>query len=63
MIKPQYVRDICDVYTAMYNSPGDEKPLVLQEEALDVEETPTWKKLLHGAAKKQNRKQPNMPHM
>ena len=58
MIKPQYVRDISDVYTKMYNHPGEEKPLVLQEKALDVEETPNWKKILRGAALKQNRKQP-----
>jgi len=58
MIKPQYVRDISDVYTKMYNHPGEEKPLVLQEKAPDVEETPSWKKILRGAAKKQNRKEP-----
>ena len=63
MIKPQYVRDICDVYTAMYNSPGDEKPLVLQEEALDVEKTPTWKKVLQRETKKQNRKPPYVTHV
>ena len=61
MIKPQYVRDISDVYTKMYNHPGEEKPLVLQEKSPDVEdveETPSWKKILRGAAKKQNRKEP-----
>jgi len=58
MIKPQYVRDISDVYTKMYNHPGEERPLVLQEKALDVKETPKWKKILRGAALEQNRKEP-----
>ncbi len=58
MIKPQYVRDISDVYTKMYNHPGEEKPLVLQEKALDVKDTPKWKKILRGAALEQNRKEP-----
>ena len=58
MPAPQYVNEISDVYAEMYTPTGNEKPLMLQEKALDVEETPPWKKLLRHAAKKQNRKQP-----
>lgn len=63
MIKPQYVRAISDIYTEMYFPPGDEKPLVLQEESLDVEETPDWKKVLQRETKKQNRKPPYAAHV
>ena len=52
------VRNLSDIYTKMYNHPGDEKPLSVQEESIDVEETPKWQQLLRNGLKKENRKRP-----
>ncbi len=60
MTDPRYVKSIANIYTKMYNHPGEEKPLVVQEDVSDVEELPKWKRLLRDAAKSESRKRP--PH-
>ena len=62
MTGPQYVNDLSDVYTRMYNHPGDERPLNERFEPSrhtnrEVEEDgdPNWKKVLRKHAKKQKR--------
>jgi hypothetical protein len=63
MTDPQYVTSLADIYTKMYNHPGNEKPLSVQEESVDVEETPKWKRILQDELKKENRKRPpHAPH-
>ena len=63
MTDPQYVTSLADIYTKMYNHPGNEKPLSVQEESVDVEETPKWKRILRDELKKENRKRPpHAPH-
>ena len=60
MTDPRYVKSIANIYTKMYNHPGEEKSLVVQESVSDVEELPKWKRLLRDAAKSESRKRP--PH-
>ena len=60
MTDPQYVNTLSDIYTSMYNHPGEEKPLVVQEGVSDVEKVPRWKQVLRDAAKDANRRRP--PH-
>tara|TARA_R100000988_G_scaffold98173_1_gene66132 strand:- start:411 stop:746 length:336 start_codon:yes stop_codon:yes gene_type:complete len=64
MTDPQYVTSLADIYTKMYNHPGEEKPLVVQEGVSDMEEVPRWKQLLRDAAKGEGRKgPPYAPHV
>jgi len=64
MTDPQYVNTLADIYTSMYNHPGEEKPLVVQEGVSDVEKVPRWKQLLRDAAKNESRKRPpHAPHL
>ena len=64
MTDPQYVKTLSDIYTSMYNHPGEEKPLVVQEGVSDVEKVPRWKQILRDAAKDANRKRPpHAPHL
>jgi len=65
MTGPQYVNDLSDVYTRMYNHPGNERPLNERFEPSDQtnreveeDEDPNWKKLLRKHAKKQQRHMP-----
>ena len=37
MTDPKYVKTLSDIYTSMYNHPGEEKPLSVQKESVDVE--------------------------
>jgi len=63
MTDPQYVNTLSDIYTSMYNHPGEEKPLVVQEGVSDVEKVPRWKQVLRNAAKSEGRKRPpHAPH-
>ena len=56
-------KTLSDIYTDMYNPPGTEKPLVVQEGVSDVEEVPRWKRLLRDASKSESRKRPHYaPH-
>ena len=54
MTDPRYVRSLSDIYTKMYNHPGEEKPLIVE----DVEDVPKWKRLLRNGLKEENRKKP-----
>ena len=64
MTDPQYVNTLSDIYTSMYNHPGEEKPLVVQEGVSDVEKVPRWKQVLRDAAKNESRKRPpHAPHL
>ena len=64
MTDPQYVNTLADIYTSMYNHPGEEKPLVVQEGVSDVEKVPRWEQLLRDAAKNESRKRPpHTPHL
>ena len=60
MTDPRYVNALSDIYTSMYNHPGNEKPLSVQEESVDVEKVPRWKQILRDEAKRKNRRRP--PH-
>jgi len=62
MTRPQYVSDLSDVYTRMYNHPGHERPLNERFEPsrhtnreVEEDEDPNWKKVLRKHAKKQKR--------
>jgi len=62
MTGPQYVNDLSDVYTRMYNHPGHERPLNERFEPsrhtnreVEEDEDPNWKKVLRKHAKKQKR--------
>ena len=62
MTRPQYVRDISDVYIEMYNPPGNERPLTEKQMNNDEHDydIPEWKRLLYKHAQKEDRKRP--PH-
>jgi len=51
-------KTLSDIYTDMYNPPGTEKPLVVQEGVSDVEKTPNWEKILQDTRRDENRKRP-----
>ena len=62
MTSPQYVNDLSDVYTRMYNPPCHERPLNERFEPshhtnreVEEDEDPNWKKVLRKHAKKQKR--------
>ena len=62
MTGPQYVNDLSDVYTRMYNHPGHERPLNERFEPsrhtnreVEEDKDPNWKKVLQKHAKKQKR--------
>ena len=56
-------KTLSDIYTSMYNPPGTEKPLVVQEDVSDVEEVPRWQQILRDEEKSESRKRPhNAPH-
>ena len=62
MTGPQYVNDLSDLYTRMYNHPGHERPLNERFEPsrhpnreVEEDEDPPWKKLLQKYAKKGER--------
>ena len=64
MTDPRYVNALSDIYTSMYNHPGEEKPLVVQEGVSDVEKVPRWQKLLRAAVEDESRKRPpHAPHL
>ena len=49
MTNPQYVNNLSDIYTEMYNPSGKEKPLV-EKHSSDEEhdyDIPKWKRLLN----------------
>ena len=54
MTDPRYVRSLSDIYTKMYNHPGEERPLIGE----NVEDVPKWKRLLRNGLKEENRKKP-----
>jgi len=62
MTRPQYVRDLSDVYTEMYYPSGNERPLTEKQMNNDEHDydIPEWKRLLHKHAQKEERKRP--PH-
>jgi len=58
MTDPKYVKTLSDIYTSMYNHPGEEKPLSVQKESVDVEKTPNWKQVLRDTDERENLKRP-----
>jgi hypothetical protein len=55
MTRPQYVTDLSNVYTDMYNPPGKERPL-MEKHSCDEEhdyDIPKWKRLLNQHAKEE----------
>ena len=62
MTRPQYVRDLSDVYTEMYYPSGNERPLTEKQMNDDDHDydIPEWKRLLHKHAQKEEHKRP--PH-
>ena len=62
MIRPQYVTDISNVYTEMYQPTGRERPLTEKQMNDDDHDydIPKWKRLLNQHAKEEELKRP--PH-
>jgi|TARA_R110002020_G_scaffold230032_1_gene440808 hypothetical protein len=64
MTDPQYVNNLSDIYTEMYNTAGIERPLTEQQiKRVDKEEehdydVPKWKRLLNQHAAGEKFKQP-----